>query len=680
MKNFYFLTQYSFSGTFVLPYLWCSLKTYYEEYGKNVENWNWKDPFLYEKSEDEIFAELEKDPPDVFGFSVYVWNEYKLDNIARRVKEKYPECIIVYGGPQQNVKHDQMYFHKKPWVDICLYASAYGELVLTKILDTYPNIDYPNIPAIYYPGIGKLRETGIASFDRRAFQWPGSVFEAQQEHIIDRINQAKANNEYRQVYYETSRGCPYKCIYCEWGGGINTKVIKKSWETIKLDLTWLSEVASLQGLDIVDANFGIFKQDIDIAQFIADLHNNNNYPSQVDFDSAKNNPENLLAIRDIFWKNKIADIYTVSIQTVNEEAKKNIDRIDLPLETHIKSINYLKEKYGECEVYIERIIGLPGETVESIYEQLDVIYNAGLDIGKSKPVPWVLLPEAPAFAPAMRERFKIKTINKLFDFNPKLKDNRIIEYPASSIASLSKSWINPTIETVIETYSYTKDDWIRMRNIFSWTLAGEVLGLNEFFIKYLNTEHNINPSNLYKLIVDKSYKNEFKISELDTISKLEREHSYDWLNIDSVRDALIDMGSNWPFEIPSQTALAFVMLRNINEFYKMLGTHYATLLGDDKILDLTNYLANATVDINYNPSIGRIFTTRYNWLKYFNTGVLESGEFTFEMSDYCHDDTVWWHKQENITDKDVAYYCQVVAKFSHSSYSHKLSSTLRLVS
>lgn len=680
MKNFYFLTQYSFSGTFVLPYLWCSLKTYYEEYGKNVENWNWKDPFLYEKSEDEIFAELEKDPPDVFGFSVYVWNEYKLDNIARRVKEKYPECIIVYGGPQQNAKHDQTYFHKKPWVNICLYASAYGELVLTKILDTYPNIDYPNIPAIYYPGIGKLRETGIASFDRRAFQWPGSVFEAQQEHIIDRINQAKANNEYRQVYYETSRGCPYKCIYCEWGGGINTKVIKKSWQTIKSDLTWLSEVASLQGLDIVDANFGIFKQDIDIAQFIADLHNNNNYPSQVDFDSAKNNPENLLAIRDIFWKNKIADIYTVSIQTVNEDAKKNIDRIDLPLETHVKSINYLKEKYGECEVYIERIIGLPGETVESIYEQLDVIYNAGLDIGKSKPVPWVLLPEAPAFAPAMRERFKVKTINKLFDFNPKLKDGRTIEYPASSIASLSKSWINPTIETVIETYSYTKDDWIRMRNIFSWTLAGEVLGLNEFFIKYLNTEHNINPSNLYKLIVDKSYKNEFKISELDTISKLEREHSYDWLNIDSVRDALIDMGPFWPFEIPSQTALAFVMLSNINEFYKMLGTHYATLLGDDKILDLTNYLANATVDINYNPSIGRIFTTQYNWLKYFNTGVLESGKFTFEMSDYCDDDTIWWYKQENRTDKDVAYYCEIVAKFNHSSYSHKLSSTLQLVS
>jgi hypothetical protein len=678
MNNFYFLTQHSFSGTFVLPYLWCSLKTYYEENGEHADNWCWKDPFLYEKSEEEIFEELEKDPPDVFGFSVYVWNEFKLDNIARRVKEKYPNCVIVYGGPQQNVKHDQTYFHKKPWVDICLYASAYGELVLTKILDTYPNIDCPNIPAIYYPGIGKLRESGLASFDRRAFQWPGPVFEAQHDHIIDRIVQAKANNEYIQVYFETSRGCPYKCIYCEWGGGINTKVIKKPWNTIVSDLTWLSKVANTAGLDIVDANFGIFKEDVEIAQFIADLHVSNGYPKQVDFDSAKNNPENLLAIRDIFWEHEISDVYTVSVQTVNEEAKKNIDRVDLPLETHVKSINYLKEKYGKCSVYIERIIGLPGETVDTIYKQLDVIYDAGLDIGKSKPVPWVLLPEAPAFAPAMRERFKVKTVNKLFDFNPKLKEGRDTSFPADRIAVLSEAWVNPTIETVVETYSYSKDDWVRMRNIFSWTLAGEVVGLNEFFIKYLKDEHNILPSDLYKLIVDKSYTDSFNIPELDKISKLERQQSYDWLNKESVKDALMDLGSDWPFEIPSQTALGLVMLKNINSFYEMLGKHYADKLNDPKILDLCKYLAQATIDVEYNPDTGRTFTCEYNWKEYFESGNISSGTFTFEVTDY-QDREVWWHKQNNKTFRDIAYFSQVLGRMADSPFTHKVSTTLRLV-
>ena len=35
---------------------------------------------------------------------------------------------------------------------------------------------------------------------------------------------------------ETTRGCPYKCVYCEWGGGTGTKIIKKDMELVKRDI------------------------------------------------------------------------------------------------------------------------------------------------------------------------------------------------------------------------------------------------------------------------------------------------------------------------------------------------------------------------------------------------------------------------------------------------------------
>jgi len=678
MKNFYFMTQHSFAGDFVMPYLWCSLKTYYEKNGQQKENWNWKDPFLYEKTDNEIFELLEKDPPNVFGFSVYVWNEDRLDRIAKHVKEKYPTCLIVYGGPQQNVKHDSSYFMKKDWVDISLFTDAYGEVVLTKILDLYPAENYWQVPSIYFTDITRKRLKSLASVDKRAFKWPSKIFQSQEHIILDRINQAKSLGEDLQVFYETSRGCPYSCIYCEWGGGVGGKVVKRPYEDTVEDINWLINTAGINGLDIVDANFGMFKEDIDLAKHIAMLKRKTGLPNNVDIDSAKNHPDNLLKIKDILWEHDLATVYTVSLQTLNEEARRNIKRIDIPLEKHMECIQYLKSKYTNVPVYIERIIGLPGETVESIYKQLDIIYNIGLEIGTSKPVPWVLLPEAEAFDPIVRNKFKLNTVNKLFDFNPKLKDNRDLSYPADKISVVSNSWVNPEIETVVESYSYSSDQWLEMRHIFDWTLAGQPIGLNNYFLKYLHTEYDVLPSDIYKILLEKS-KIGFGIDAIDDTIAIERKHSREWLVNNNVRDALIDLGPSWPLLLPTQNVLSLALLKNIRKFYNFVAELFSKKYDDTKIIDLSNWIVNSVIDPSYNPDNGRTFTSEYNWLAYFSTGSLEKGNYKFSIDDHKNS-YVWWHKfADGTTDRDIAYVCQVMLKSSSDTYSTKIASTLRLV-
>ncbi len=45
---------------------------------------------------------------------------------------------------------------------------------------------------------------------------------------------------YDCIAYETSRGCPYKCAFCEWGtGAIGTKMLSFSVERIRHDWNYI---------------------------------------------------------------------------------------------------------------------------------------------------------------------------------------------------------------------------------------------------------------------------------------------------------------------------------------------------------------------------------------------------------------------------------------------------------
>ena len=68
--------------------------------------------------------------PKLVGFSNYMWNEVYNDTLAKEIKARWPECIIMYGGPQVPDKitdwHDEHAF-----VDICVHQE--GEITFNDI-------------------------------------------------------------------------------------------------------------------------------------------------------------------------------------------------------------------------------------------------------------------------------------------------------------------------------------------------------------------------------------------------------------------------------------------------------------------------------------------------------------------------------------------------------------------
>jgi len=58
-KNIYLWAKASVSGQ-IIPTLWFSTKTYFEEYGNNVDEWQWADPFIHEHDMEYVLAECKK--------------------------------------------------------------------------------------------------------------------------------------------------------------------------------------------------------------------------------------------------------------------------------------------------------------------------------------------------------------------------------------------------------------------------------------------------------------------------------------------------------------------------------------------------------------------------------------------------------------------------------------------
>lgn len=152
--------------------------------------------------------------PDLIGFSVYVWSTPCLVEVARRIKQRRPQCTIIFGGPSA----------RTPLFDLAPYANAQsyldavvsteGEAVFREIarLPELNRAALRSVPGLHLPASGVWMQTGhraptafldeIASPFQLGLMPAGSV-----------------------AYLETYRGCPLSCRFCEWGASETSKAV-----------------------------------------------------------------------------------------------------------------------------------------------------------------------------------------------------------------------------------------------------------------------------------------------------------------------------------------------------------------------------------------------------------------------------------------------------------------------
>lgn len=456
-KNIVVYNPSRFANEVWLPVLWAQAKTYYERNGKNIDKWNWAPctADIYSNDLEKVKITLGHIEPDVFAVSLYVWNYNIGHEIAQWVKQQWPHCIVITGGPHQYFKYDDNWFVKHPYIDASLPGECSGELCLQQILDSVNDdnhIDWNQITDVCYPhkiSRHAIRSKKISSVkDKQDFDYAWSVFDSQFGYLKNFASLAKTVDPTMKILsiIETTRGCPYGCTYCDWGGGINTKVLKKPIAVVKQDIDALCKL-NLHFLYFADANFGIFgDRDVEILQYLADQRLTNNQFFNIGYGGFAKTENKLCYIEkilriDLKYQLSLLNEIKLSLQSLDPEVLKIIDRKNVSLVKQMSMLKKITPWYKKIPIYAELILGLPGMTLDKFYHELDFLGAKKLSI---QWYPWILLPEAPAYSRDYRNRYQLKTLVK------------------TSGWWTCENETNNLNEIVVESFSYDQDQYLEM--------------------------------------------------------------------------------------------------------------------------------------------------------------------------------------------------------------------------
>ena len=196
------------------------VQSHYNLNGKFKSSVNWiPAPYKFNKYEniEEIYEEIKE--ADVIMFSSYAWNYTIIDELAEYVKSVAPEKKLVIGGPHIGTNEPELLKDRLKLYDFICKPTKPGEPFMEDLINSYfENNGTFDIEWISW----ELRNL---QGKQHNINTEVSIYEEHFDYIKEMLEYAKANKMEPFMILETTRGCPYKCVYCEWGGGTGTKII-----------------------------------------------------------------------------------------------------------------------------------------------------------------------------------------------------------------------------------------------------------------------------------------------------------------------------------------------------------------------------------------------------------------------------------------------------------------------
>lgn len=311
----------------------------------------------------------------VLGLSCYVWNVHASLRFARAAKERWPEAIVVIGGPSAPLFPERIgaFLREHPEVDAIVHHE--GELTFAALLEAVADSsDFSTVDGISYraaneQGFSTTPPRGrIDDLDVLPSPYLNGIFDAVLERHGARITGA---------LLETNRGCPYQCTFCEWGNAEKNAVRRYSLDRVYAELNWIARKGMYYAY-AADANFGIFyDRDLEIAQHIASLRRAHGAPGFFFVNWLKNSHTRLVALAEALREGGVETATTLAAQSYNDETLHLIKRKNLALAKR-DEIREIFDRHG-YPTYVELILGLPGETLESFRKGLALTLSPRLN-------------------------------------------------------------------------------------------------------------------------------------------------------------------------------------------------------------------------------------------------------------------------------------------------------------
>ncbi|MBQ2828652.1 MAG: hypothetical protein IJF20_05340 [Clostridia bacterium] len=594
-KNIYFIQPNTLLGNSIYyPYAVGVLSSYALQFEDISSKYELAGIIFKEDSTEEVMSVIKE--PEIVGFSNYFWNyDYNLQQ-AENIKEKYPECKIIFGGHQ--VARDSDFLQKYSFIDILIFGE--GEIPFTRILRALDkNESLENIPNISFRNDkGEIIKTQDKAEGVENYPSPYLT------GIFDKLLNVPEGMEFN-AQLETNRGCPYHCSFCDWCD-YDLPMRQFPMERVKKDLEWISE-HRISYCMCVDSNFGLFERDEEIAEFAVNLKNKNGFPDKFGACFAKNKTDRIFTINKMFNDVGMSKGVSLAFQSMSETVLENISRKNMNKDKLSEQLE-LYHKAG-IPTYTELILGLPGETLESFSEGICELLERGqhdsINVFRCE-----VYPNSTLSNKDYMKKFGIKTaINKLN-----------INHCAISNAVFSGG-----LEYIIETSTMSAEDLVKATVFSACIQSVHCHGLLQCFAIYLHNAMGVPYYNFYNSFINFFSEREGVIG--DTIRRISR-------CIESTAEGEVDLSYinrefgdiTWPYE----EAMLIDYIYKLDDFYNEAEDFLASFGIEEKVMkELMSYQKNLIVT-PFGNDVEE--TYNYDWKEYFYN-ILANKEATLEKKE-----------------------------------------------
>ncbi len=328
-----------------------SLKAYAgERYSSNIEIGE----YTINQGITQILADMYERKPDVLGFSCYIWNISLVEELLGEIHKLLPDTELWLGGPEVSFQcHDML--KRYPYVKGIMIGE--GEETFLALLRYYLGEEHQSLEDI--PGLalsaGYTTERDLVNLSQVPFLYSAGN--------TDKLNDFKN----RIIYYESSRGCPFRCSYCL--SSIDKKVRLRDIELVKKELQFFldNQVPQVKFIDrTFNCNHTHAKM---IWQYISEHDNGvTNFHFEVAAD--------ILDDEEIALLNQMRPGLVqleIGVQTTNPETLKEIRRT-----ANLDKLKQNVEKIHaghNVHMHLDLIAGLPYENYESFACSFKDVYS-----------------------------------------------------------------------------------------------------------------------------------------------------------------------------------------------------------------------------------------------------------------------------------------------------------------
>lgn len=299
----------------------------------------------YEK----VIFDIVQRRPELLGFSCYIWNIRETLDIAETIKRILPGVIITLGGPE--VSYDSVgIMEKHPCIDYIIAGE--GEQAFYDLLRCLSSDGHPGDIA------------GLAWRSREGIHFNAHLHELPLDSIPFPYYSGFDDLKDKIIYYETSRGCPYRCQFCLSSNSKRVRFL--SLDRVKRELKLFVD-AGVPQVKLIDRTFNCDpRRAKEIFSYLISLGGNTNFHFEIAGDLIDDETLSILS-------NAPAGLFQfeAGIQSTNPLTLKEVQRTT-DLGKLGKAINEII-KNDNIHVHLDLIAGLPDEDLVSMAESVNAV-------------------------------------------------------------------------------------------------------------------------------------------------------------------------------------------------------------------------------------------------------------------------------------------------------------------